>query len=91
MEAWAAQGLPVVAASGGLGSVVDPEPPEDERPEQMQRLQSEFLEVIFAVQEHFGDRQPSEEEIEGFLRQRMIDQGKSVEEADEFLAAMGPR
>lgn len=91
MEAWAAQGLPVVAAGGGRGSVVDPEPPEDERPEEMQRLQSEFLEVIFALQEHFGDRRPSEEEIQGFLRQRMIDQGKTADEADAFLAAMGPR
>lgn len=90
MEAWAAQGLPVVAASGAPGSVVDPEPPEDERPEGMQRLQGEFLEVIFAVQEHFGDRKPSEEEIQGFLRQRMIDQGKTAEEADEFLATMNP-
>lgn len=90
MEAWAAQGLPVVVAGGGPGSVVDPEPPEDERPKEMQRLQGEFLEVIFAVKEHFGDRQPSEEEIQGFLRQRMINQGKTAEEADEFLAAMDP-
>ena len=55
----------------------------------MQRLQSGFLAVIFAVQEHFGDRQPSEEEIQAFLRQHMIEQGKTAEEADEFLAAMG--
>jgi len=70
MQAWAAQGLPVVAAGGERGSVVEPEPPEDDRPEDMQRLQSEFLEVIFAVQEHFGDHQPSEEDIQEFLRQR---------------------
>ncbi len=52
-------------------------------------LQGEFLETIFAVQEHFGNRDPSEEEIHAFLRQRMIDQGKSAEEADRFLATMG--
>ena len=54
----------------------------------MQQLQADFLEVIFSVKEHFGDRDPSEEEIQGFLRQRMIDQGKTPEEADEFLATM---
>lgn len=90
LEAWAAQGLPVVPAGGGPGSVVYPEPPKDERPEAMQRLQSDFLEVVFAVQEHFGDRQPSEQEVRGFLRQRMIDQGKTAAEADEFLTAMDP-
>ena len=32
MEAWAAQGLPVVAAGGEPGSVVEPEPPVDDVP-----------------------------------------------------------
>lgn len=89
MEAWAAQDLPLVAADGGAGTVAEAQPPEDDRPEAIQRLQGEFLETIFAVQEHFGDRDPSEEEIQVFLRQRMIDQGKSPEEADRFLATMG--
>jgi len=42
------------------------------------------------VKEHFGGRESSEEEIQEFLRQRIIDQGKTPKEADEFLAAMGP-
>jgi hypothetical protein len=54
----------------------------------LQQLQAEFLDVIFSAKEHFGDSDPSDEEVKGFLRQRMIDQGKSPEEADEFLATM---
>jgi len=44
--------------------------------------------VIFAVQEHFGDQKASEEEMQAFLRQRLIDEGKTPEEADKFLADM---
>lgn len=88
IEAWADQGQRIVAADGGVGTIVEPEPPADDRPEAMQKLQAEFLDVIFSVKEHFGDRDPSDEEVKDFLRQRMIDQGKTPEEADEFLATM---
>ena len=91
VQAWAARGMPLVAADGSPGAVAEPEPPPDDRPERMKRLQSEFLDVIFAVQEHFGDREASEEEMQAFLRQRLIDEGKTPEEADKFLADMdGP-
>ncbi len=88
MEGWVSEGLPVFTDDGEPGTVAEPEPPVDDRPEEMQQLQADFLEVIFAVKEHFGDREPSEEEIRGFLRQRMIDQGKSADQADKFLATM---
>lgn len=88
MQAWVAQGLPIVAADGSPGTVAEPEPPPDDRPERMKRLQAEALDVIFAVQEHFGDREASEEEMLAFLRQRLLDEGKSPEEADRFLEDM---
>ena len=88
MQAWAESGFDVVAPDGRPGSVVEPEPPPDDRSEAHQRLQSEFLSVLFDVQEHFGDREASDEEIRGFLRQRLIDEGRSPKEADEFLARM---
>lgn len=68
MEAWAAHGLPVTRPDGEPGSVVEPEPPSDDRPAQHQRLQSEFLRLIFEVKEHFGDRQPSEDDVRALLR-----------------------
>ncbi len=89
MEAWAGHGLPVTTPDGEPGSVVEPVPPPDDRPPEHQRLQSEFLGLIFEVKEHFGDRQPSEEDVRAFLRERLIAEGKTPEEADEFLENMG--
>jgi rhodanese-related sulfurtransferase len=88
--AWADAGLPLVTDAGAAGEVVDPEPPADDRPAEQQRLQEELLSVLFAVQEHFGDREPSDDEVRAFLRQRLIDQGRSPGEADEFMAGLPP-
>jgi len=70
------------------GDVVEGEAPPDDRPEHLQRLQSTFLEVLMAVQEHFGDREASDEEVRALLRQRLIDEGRSPAQADEFLAGL---
>ena len=89
MEAWAEAGLDYRAADGTPGTVADAEPPPDDRPAEMIELEEGFMEVIFAAQEHFGDHQPSEEEMLGFLRDRLLSEGMSPEEADEFLSRMG--
>lgn len=70
MQAWAEAGLPVVGADGGPGQVL---PPPPAAPEEMQRFAADFVAVALAVQEHFGDCQPTEEEVLDFLRRR--DQG----------------
>jgi len=88
MEAWAGAGLPFTTPEGRPGTVAVPEPPPDDRPPEHQRLQAEFLSVLFDLQEHFGDHEPSDEEVRGFLRERLISEGKSPEEADELLARM---
>lgn len=80
--AWVDEGLPLT------GEVVEPVEPPDDRPERLRRLQSEFLEVLMAVEEHFGDREASDEEVRAFLRQRLVDEGRSPEEAEDFLARM---
>lgn len=87
LQAWAAQGLALVADDGRSGSLAEPEPPADERPEHMQQLQSEFISTTLAVQEHFGDHQPTEQEVRAFLKQRLIDEGKTPEQAEEMLTA----
>jgi len=80
MLAWKWAGLPIT------GRIA--EPPAN--PPGVQALHNEFLKVALAVQARFGvDVQPSEEEIRGFLRERMIGEGKTPEEADAFLAGMG--
>ncbi len=85
MDAWAAAGLPFRASDGQQGTVVEPEVPPDDRPEALQRLQSAYLEALFAVQEHFGDREVSDEEVKEFLRDRLIAEGKAPEEAERYL------
>ena len=85
IQAWAAQGRALVATNGHPGAVADPEEPPDDRPLEMQQLQSEFLDVIFAMEEHFGGRPPTEEETRSFLRERLIAEGRTSEEVEEFM------
>ena len=86
MMAWLGGGLPFRSSDGGPGSVAEPQVPADDRPEQVQRLQSAFLEAAFAVQEHFGDREVSDEEVKAFLRDRLVAEGKTAEEAERYLS-----
>ena len=87
LEAWIGAGFALTAEGGRPGRVVEPEaPPVDER---MQELQSEFLAVAFAAHERFGDREPSEEEMRAFLHERLVNEGRTPEEADRFLDELG--
>lgn len=82
MLSWKWAGLPVT------GPTAEPEP-GNESPE-LQAIHNEFLEVALALQERFGvGAQPSEEEIREFLRERLVSQGRTPEEADAFLAQLG--
>jgi hypothetical protein len=82
MLAWKWAGLPVT------GPVAEPEP-EEEPDQELQGLHDEFLELALAIQERFGGAEPTEEQIREFLRERLITEGKTPEEADAFLAGMG--
>lgn len=84
MLAWKWAGLPI------SGKIVEPAPRPELDSEHMQAIHHQFIEIALAVQEHFGvGVQPTEEQIRGFLRDRMISEGKTPEEADAFLAEMG--
>jgi rhodanese-related sulfurtransferase len=80
IEAWVSQGLPIRTDEGGPGRVAEPEPPPDDRPPEMQQFQNDFMEAAFAVRDHFGDGEPTEEEVLAFLRER--DASKPANEAD---------
>jgi hypothetical protein len=45
----------------------------------------ELASVMEAVGERFGDREPSEDELRTFLRERLVAEGRSAEDADRFL------
>jgi rhodanese-related sulfurtransferase len=86
MLAWEAAGRTVVGSHGAPGRVVAPDAPADDGSEGYQRLPADFMSLTLEVQQHFGDREPSEEEIRAYLRERLIDEGHSPEEADEIMA-----
>lgn len=50
-----------------------------------QRVHDALLEVAEAVQGHFGDREPGEDELRAFLRHRLLDEGKSESEVEAIL------
>lgn len=83
--AWLESGHPLVDASGGPGEVVAGEPPADDRPPEMKHLEEAFLDALFAVQEYFGDHEPTDAEVREFLRNRLIGDGRTPEEADRIL------
>ncbi|HEV2761072.1 MAG TPA: hypothetical protein VGV86_16040 [Acidimicrobiales bacterium] len=45
----------------------------------------ELASVMEAIEERFGDEEPSEAELRSFLRERLLAEGKSAEDADRFL------
>ncbi len=54
----------------------------------MEGYETELTAVLVAMQERFAGREPSPEEVHTFLRERLIAEGKTAEEADQFLEAM---
>jgi hypothetical protein len=42
--------------------------------------------LMAGVQEHFGDREPSEQEVRDYFQQLLVAEGKSQEEIDRILS-----
>ena len=83
MLAWKWAGLPIT------GAIVEPDPKPELASDEMQKVHNDFLSLALDVQERFGvGVEPSEEELKGFLRERLINEGKTPEEADAFLAEL---
>ena len=51
----------------------------------MEAFEKELTEVMAAVEERFGDSEPTEAELRTFLRDRLVAEGRSPEDADRFL------
>ncbi len=51
-------------------------------------LEAQLVDTLAAVSEHFGDREPSEEELRAFLRDELVREGRTAEEADALMAEM---
>lgn len=70
------------------GSVSPPEDDDGAADEEMDQLQGTFLEIAHAVEEHFEGEDPSEEQVRSFLQDRLVDEGRTPEEAEAFLSNM---
>ena len=71
----------VTTPDGVLLGVVDPS-----RIHRMHEVEHDVRELADDVAERFGDREPSKDELHAFLRERLLGQGRSPEEADRVLA-----
>ncbi len=61
---------------------------QDASSERLGRMERELTEVMEAVAVHFGDSEPSDEALWSFLRDRLVAEGHSPQEADQFMAAI---
>lgn len=69
----------------GLATVEAEAGDHDHDHDGMEAFEKELTEVMAAVEERFGDREPSEAELRSFLRDRLVAEGRSAEDADRFL------
>jgi rhodanese-related sulfurtransferase len=82
--AWKWAGLPLT------GPIVEPAPRADPASAGMQALHDELIEIALEVQARFGvDPEPTEAQVLEVLRDRLINEGRTPEEADRFLGDMG--
>ena len=80
-------GLATVAAAGGDHHDHDHDHDDHDHGNEVdaEAFDRELADVMQAIEERFGDREPSEAELRSFLRDRMLADGKSAEDADRFL------
>ena len=78
----------VTSSDGRLLGVADPS--EAEEGSEAALIHEAFLETAEALSERFGDREPTDEEVHSFLRERLMEEGKTAEEADRILAGEEP-
>lgn len=54
----------------------------------IRRYERELADVMQAVEARFGDREPPADELRTFLRDRLVEEGRSDKEADQFLEGL---
>ncbi|HUR23295.1 MAG TPA: hypothetical protein VMZ73_05425, partial [Acidimicrobiales bacterium] len=67
------------------GEAHDHDHDHDHDHEGLVAFEKELTEVMAAVEERFGDKEPSELELRSFLHDRLVAEGRSPEDADRFL------
>ncbi len=84
VTAWAAGGHELVDVEGNPGSVEDPN--ADRMEPELEALQTNFLEIAMALNERFGDREPTDQESKEFMREWLEGKGTPPEEIERILS-----
>jgi rhodanese-related sulfurtransferase len=95
MLSWERTGLPFTTPKGEPGRVAPIRPERatatsseesnDAMDPSFATLTNDLIEVSYALQERFGDRDPDEEETRAFMKEWLMSKGKTEAEAEEFL------
>lgn len=95
MLAWDKQGLPFTTPDGKPGRVAPVRPDagmsvesssgDQETDRTFAELTNNLIEISYAFQERFGDRDPDENESREFMKEWLMSKGKTEAEAEEFL------
>ena len=80
MKAWEGAGLPVSGKAPSPWAA--PQPDQASAQDEMAQT---IMEVAFAVQERFGDREPTDEESRQFMTEWLVARGRTPEEAEQLL------
>ena len=80
----------VSTSDGRLLGAVTVEASEYDHDHDHEQFEKDLTALMGAIEERFGDREPSEDELRGFLRERLVSEGRSEEEADRFLDELQP-
>lgn len=84
-----APGAPSRTAAPASASLTDEEADaahdSGELSAEMEELKNDFIEVVLAAQERFGDREPPEAEMRAFMKEWLVSKGKTPDEAEEIL------
>lgn len=78
-------GQAMVDAAGDDGHDHEDEHEHEGHDHDTEAFDRELAGVMDAIEERFGDREPSESELRSFLHGRLIAEGRSAEDADRFL------
>lgn len=85
MRAWDILGLPILGEDGRPGSVASSKPPPDGLAPPLAAARDGLIEVAYALQDRFGDREPTDEEARAFMLEWLTSKGRTGEEAAALL------
>lgn len=86
VNAWAAGGQALIDDTGNAGRAEDPDAGAEPMEPELEALQTNFLEIAMALNERFGDRQPTDQESKEFMREWLEGKGTPPEEIERILS-----